>query len=482
MTQKINFLLLTIGILFTTITFGQKKVSAYLQNKQLYALESGPYVEVQTQFSAVSLKYNNTSEGLQAEVYYNLSVAKDNKVIKTIVFKLLSPFMKDSTIEDFYDIQHISLEPGLYEFSIELADLVANSESVKSKFKVNVVEPKENGFLSDLFIAEVATKTDKQNSFTKSNYEIIPRLSNFFTPNYSHIPVYLEIYNLEAKSNLEVCYSIIDDATKQVVPDTYQTKKVNIEKVSSFILPIEITKIGTGKYTLQVELREVNGDRLDIKNYIFDRQNDLEVNIETRNVLLDPAFQNSIPTDSLRFYVASIIPICPSTQQKFIYSELKDKNASEEQLRKIMQAFWIATSPKNTTEAWINYKEQVLFVERNFRNPHMPGYVTDRGRVYLQYGAPSRTFSKEMSPSEYPWEIWEYNKIGNFSNRKFLFYNPDLSSNRYTLLHSDMLGELRNPRWDYELNKRNTVNGSVDDPTEYKLNSYGDNAREIMNR
>jgi hypothetical protein len=41
---------------------------------------------------------------------------------------------------------------------------------------------------------------------------------------------------------------------------------------------------------------------------------------------------------------------------------------------------------------------------------------------------------------------------------------------------------LKNPRWEYELNKRNTIGGNVDDASEYKVDSWGNNARQIMNR
>ena len=100
--------------------------------------------------------------------------------------------------------------------------------------------------------------------------------------------------------------------------------------------------------------------------------------------------------------------------------------------------------------------------------------------VYLQYGAPSRTLDRELSASEYPYEMWEYNKIGIYSNKKFIFYNPDLVNNNYRLLHSDMIGELKNPRWQAELNSRSIKRGNVDDPNEYNPDSWGNNARQLL--
>lgn len=78
-----------------------------------------------------------------------------------------------------------------------------------------------------------------------------------------------------------------------------------------------------------------------------------------------------------------------------------------------------------------------------YGNNFQDGFETDRGRVYLKYGAPSTHVVRENSPSEYPYEIWTYNKIGKYSNKRFVFYNPDLTNGAYRLLHSDVLGELK---------------------------------------
>jgi hypothetical protein len=87
---------------------------------------------------------------------------------------------------------------------------------------------------------------------------------------------------------------------------------------------------------------------------------------------------------------------------------------------------------------------------------------------------------KENSPSEYPYEIWQYNKIQAFSNKRFIFYNPDLVNNTYRLLHSDMIGELKNPGWSNALSKRNTTNGNIDDPNQNNEKHYGGNSNDLF--
>ena len=118
-------------------------------------------------------------------------------------------------------------------------------------------------------------------------------------------------------------------------------------------------------------------------------------------------------------------------------------------------------------------------MEKGYGTRIFPGYATDRGRVYLQYGAPNTVTTRESSPNEYPYEIWHYYKIRQFSNKRFVFYNPDLVGNNYRLLHSDLIGETQNYRWQYELIKRNANNVNIDDPTGGNSNTFGGNAATL---
>ena len=77
-------------------------------------------------------------------------------------------------------------------------------------------------------------------------------------------------------------------------------------------------------------------------------------------------------------------------------------------------------------------------------------------------GPPNTRTQQPNEPSAYPYEIWHYYKIGNFSNRKFVFWNQELASNNYELLHSDMFGEPNNYRWQDMLQKRNTTFENID--------------------
>jgi GWxTD domain-containing protein len=50
--------------------------------------------------------------------------------------------------------------------------------------------------------------------------------------------------------------------------------------------------------------------------------------------------------------------------------------------------FWKSRNPIDPEGEWNKYLAKLKYVEEHFTYPLTPGYRTDMGRVYLQYGPP----------------------------------------------------------------------------------------------
>lgn len=468
--------LLPIFTLSTFIGFSQtQKVRAYLDDKQFFAPGVGDYVEVQLQFVGYSVKYKSVEGGLMGELAVRMAIKLNDSIVASDAFRLQTPVMKDSVIEDFYDLRRFPLKPGNYTFEIELQDLNAEGSSVKASKPIVIENFKNITFISDIQISEEVTRGNGTSVFYKSGYDLIPRLSTYYPQELTTLPVYLELYNtaLLGDSVFGVKQSITDFNGKEVADFTTFTRH-KVSEVVPILRPIDIATLPTGKYSLEYSIIRRDMSEVVSKTYEFERSNDIVVEVDPSKVLIDPAFQASITDDSIGFYLASLIPMSQQSEVKSILEILKKKD--NELARKHIQGFWLATSGSNYYSDWLKYKAQVQLVQRIYATNFQAGYETDRGRVYLQYGAPNSIVQKEVSSNEYPYEIWQYNKIGKFSNKRFIFYNPDLVNNAYRLLHSDMIGELKNASWPLMLNKRNSTNGNVDDPNANVQQSFGGNA------
>ncbi len=477
-----------LGLLLLALFIGysaqsqDKKLKAYLDTKQFYAPGVGNYIEFQLQFVGYSIEYKGKDNGLIGEVAIRMKLKQNEQVVQEDAYRLTTPFMKDSIVEDFFDIKRFVLAPGEYKFEIELYDMNGREEPMKASQMLVIEELGDAISISDIEVAEVATVGDGTSPFYKSGYDIIPKLSTFYPSVLNSIPVYFEIYNsiLLEDSIFGVRQTVVNAITGSTIEAHTKTSKHYSAEVVPFLREVDISELPTGTYILSYTLLSRSMNELATESYEFERSNDVRNFILASDIILNPEFQASISDDSIGYFLESLIPISQSTEIKNIIAISKTKSANK--ARKHIQLYWSATSPENPYEAWIRYKNQVSLVERSFSNNFQSGYETDRGRVYLQYGSPTNIIVKENNMNEYPFEIWQYNQIGKFSNKRFIFYNPDLVNNTHRLLHSDMIGELKNPGWQQELARRNTGNGNINNQNGDVQDQFGGNAIEYYNQ
>jgi hypothetical protein len=127
----------------------------------------------------------------------------------------------------------------------------------------------------------------------------------------------------------------------------------------------------------------------------------------------------------------------------------------------------------------VQHLKDVKETNAMFKCGKQKGYYTDRGRVYLQYGKPNQRNQVNSSPNTYPYEVWQYYRIYDktnkhfFTNKKFVFVNFAIADDCYELLYSDVRGEKIDPNWKYRLVKRTQIQRNVDDNEPVK--TYGNN-------
>jgi GWxTD domain-containing protein len=454
-----------------------KKLKAFIEYKSYYSPEVGPYVDIQFQFIAYTINFIADSNDLKARIGAS-TVLINNKTLDTVYvnrYVLESPAMRDSIVEDFFDILRIPLQAGDYTASFTLADLNGDKKPIDGRIDVSVPNYTSSIGISDILIAEVASPSDKPSPFQKSGYDIIPRLSNFYTESSNNMPYYVELYNTQQlqDSSFGLRQQII--STKDNTPVAGFTRFIRFKagEVVPMLRSIDMSKLYSGSYQLKLEIIDRSSKTVsNVASYYFERINENASDLTVENIILDPNFQKSITDDSLQYYLASLIPIARPAEVKSILKTLKAK--SPDLARKHIQQFWIQTAASNAATEWMKYKRVVQLVEDNYATNFQAGFETDRGRVYLQYGPPNTITVRNMNPNEYPYEIWHYYKIKTFSNKRFVFYNTDLTDNSFRLLHSDMVGEQQNYKWQQMLTKR--TQGAMDVDSQQGTDHYGGNS------
>lgn len=455
-------------------------MKTYLDTKQFYAPNVGNYIEIYMQFVSYSVVFNNEGRGLRAKVLISVDISDSSQTVFSDRYILESPEAIDSVQDDFYEVIRVQLNPGKYSMKLNLMDVNKEASEISGVIPIQVEDFAKDTKISDVLVAEYAYPTDEQNNFTKSGYHIIPMLSSFYATDSKNIPLYLELYGTEAipDSTYHFSYRIINTKDASEMAGFTKSSTLTKSKVVPVFESVNIEELSSGSYQIECRISTNSNEILAIQTYDFERSNENNSMFTMENMMLDPAFQASIPEDSVFYFLECLIPISKPAEIRNIIETLKEKDIKN--ARKHIQGYWTLTAPTNSYESWLKYKSQVVFVQKIYGNNFQEGFETDRGRVYLKYGAPSQINARESSPSEYPYEIWTYNKIGIYSNKRFVFYNPDLVNNAYRLLHSDMIGELKNPAWPQILAKRNTYNGNVDNPNQNNVKHWGGDSNDLF--
>lgn len=475
-------ILLTFLLSFGALGKSPKMVEAYFDYKSFYAPGAGHYVETYLHFNTLSLVYKmeNGEEKASVEI---IQIIKDldSNIVDFKKYKIHSPVVKDSIREDFSDVQRFILEPGNYEIELSIRDL--NNPSGQP---ISTIQPlKVNNYsnkvaISDIELLENAIPTEEKTEYTKVGYTLFPHILNYYPEEFTKIALYFEIYNThlidsEAEYFAYKLY-LMDRDNQEIIPNTVKIKRKKAGEITPVLTRIPIDNLPSGNYDLVVEVLDQEQKVWHDQSVFLQRSNPkLDVsNMNLEDVLVDKKFVQDVDSDSLPYYVESMVHITSYADKQTIYALLDD--GDEEMLRKFFQKFWVKTNPNNPDEAWYNYKKQVLYTERVFGTQSLYGFRTERGRVYLKYGEPNSIIDIPNEPSSYPYQIWHYYKIGRFSNKKFIFYQPNLATNEYVVLHSNLQGERSNYRWQHELNKRNSAFSDIDDPNDGNTEHWGGNS------
>jgi len=117
--------------------------------------------------------------------------------------------------------------------------------------------------------------------------------------------------------------------------------------------------------------------------------------------------------------------------------------------RRFLRDFW---RKRDTTPATSENEEMAAFYKRineanvRFREggaAQVPGWRTDRGRIFIKYGEPDQVTKRPQSGPDLPWEAWKFSRTRGL---KFVFMDMTRLGN-YSLLYTNDRTETSVPNW-----------------------------------
>ncbi len=497
-----------IALLFAIIIFGASaafaaNLEARFNYAKYYAPDDGPYIETfMTVIGNSATFVKNENNKFQASVAITYLFKQNGEVVDFRKYNLMSPEVEDTSLSmpNFIDIQRISLANGAYNLEVIIQDVNRKSAANDSTgtgmakpFKMTDVFTidfnDKTVQISDIAFIESFTKTSTPNVLSKSGYDMVPYVSNYFPENISEMIFYSEIYNLldivGAENKVLLKYYIESYETKQAIDKYNKFQRLQADKVNVVFSKFDIKDLPSGNYNLVIEIRNQQNEVLVDKRYYLQRNNPgAQFAFQDLDALdINATFIGSVTSmDVMRDYILCVQPIAESREKKFSENLLLSEDITL--MKQFFFNFWVARNALNPEQEWAGYKLVVDNVNREFSTMITKGYATDRGRIYLQYGAPNIMRERKHEPETYPFQIWQYNELNGKMNQKFLFYNNSFADQDYQLLHSNVLGEMQTKNWIYYLRSNTTSPTNLTDDLDNEVGilvdeNYGSSALEI---
>jgi GWxTD domain-containing protein len=434
-----------------------------------------PYVEIHLYADSRSLAVAQLPDStFQCSMQVHVSVSRDSSLIYTDRYNLKSPAAADkNAVPDLLDIQRIALDNGSYRATLTFSDNNgAGGESLSLKQDFAVDFPQDHIGMSDIELLASALPSSAKTRFSRNGLDMVPLASGFYPPEADRLTFYAEVYRssaaMDTAASYMLRYRILGNESKKPSGNLGGIRKVRAGDVSPLLATLSIADLPSGNFQLVVEAVDQENRVLASRSQFFQRAHSIvlsEVPDDVSVIPIEGTFVEAVTdTSQLKEYIRCVRPISSVNEQLAAESQLK--LCDRRSMQQFVLYFWMKRNRPDPESEWLAYKERVDAVNSSFRTFNRKGYETDRGRVYLQYGSPNERETSYNEPGNYPYEIWQYYRVNDQSNRIFVFMSHNMAANDFTLIHSDVTGEINQPRWQLMLENRENSYGNQWDMTE----------------
>ncbi len=466
-------------ILTTFIGATAKQIKVALFYNQYLDPSGKPYIETYFSLDPQSVILKQNAEGMYQGGVEILLLFKQDSIIKGYdKLQLMGTAMSDTNERYPFSVQQsrIKLAPGAYTMQVEIIDMYAPDDSIVFKHDFDVVLNREEADISNIMLLDSYKASTEESVVSKWGYELVPivPVGTYFIPEqFSTLPFYCEVINTDKELGENepflIKYYLVDNLRNQVMNRYAGFQRASGSVVNPVLSTFNVSNLPSGYYNLNVEVISKDNELLQKQEVSFYRSNpeadQKEYNLA--DVQLDNSFVAALNNiDTMTYYVDCLFPISTEAERRVAQNVMEAKDV--DRMQRFFLAFWNKRNPATPEEEWRNYFYHVKIANKQFGSTSYPGYRTDMGRVYLQYGLPSTIERSEHDPSNYPWQMWQYDALESAStprqnNQIFVFVDQTLAGRNYTLIHSTAINEVKDRKWQYALNRNTNRGRNVDD-------------------
>ena len=435
-------------LLLLTLTWAQ--VSFTIEPIRYYTLEGQPYLELFIAIEGPSVTPIPHADSLFiGEVLCQVLIKNlAEKPIYADKFVLtLGPWsdtLKETRTALYIDVRRLRLPAGLYTLEVSAEDKhqQPRPQNVQAITHFEIPSPLHGFGYSDLLIARRIT-SGANAPYQRHGLAIEPLIAGGVVVDPDSLALFGEAYHIDSlvQGPCFLRLRIIDAQRATPIEGfTFTRRPKKPAAFEAFVFTFPAHRLESGLYLLQVELCNNDGEVLATWYRRLTLLSTREPLVEASETEYDA--QYGFPEKKLNELLDAMTYLATPTEKSFLRTL-----ATLSEKKRFFVAFWKKRENKPGAPTFKEFLYRFEYAQQHFKSTLRPGYKTDRGRVFIQYGPPNDMQFWLNEPDKYPYIIWSYNQIGAQNNVFFVFYDPDLITGEFPLLHSNKIGELQNRNW-----------------------------------
>ncbi|MFA5512299.1 MAG: GWxTD domain-containing protein [Candidatus Kapaibacterium sp.] len=405
------------------------------------------------------LTYTKTedSDDLMGSIEVSMKILTNGIVIKEDQWKINNYIKSTEELKQNYmfGIRTYDLAPGQYQIQISAYDVFLRTRTVEyvkdiiiSKFDKMRINQSEIILAS--YIEKIEQSQFKLDSlYIKDDYYVIPNPRAEFYGNEARLIGAYYVYNALKFSNghFKRSYKIYDNRGYNIYYTADTCNKPSEAILTTFNLPLDTLHSGvyfmsvSTVYPLENPVDSITSTK---KFFYYDPSKPPKAgNLFTENEMFERSEFNAMNEEQTDIEIAQaqIVGTADEMYQAKSLTELKAK-------QRFLFKFWRARNTDTNSvfnEARRKFLHNVEYANTYFTSGMIRhGWNSERGRVLLKYGIPTRREMHNSTGEERPYEEWFYEDVQGGVH----FYFVDMSYvGNFILVHSTAVNEPYFPDW-----------------------------------
>ncbi len=467
-----------ICFLFLFTSLKAMAIDAVVSHTMFYrtdAAQSGkkiPSIEVYWQINPRSLHYvTNAEKKIEAHIKTDIVITNDAGVVKEDKFILSTvprANVEQLMQQNIIDLRRYSVGNGRFRIRVSLKDVADTANKFVYSDSFTVEPPANAAYFSEVQLLDTTLEVATETPFFKNGHQQVPLCTNFLDDGKKVLHYYAELYDAGAVSKSE--YPLIQKVTIGKKPneahysDFIRTDTVKVNELTTLSGSFRIHTLPSGNYYVNVALENNAHKTIAHNSLFFQRMNvhpaeedtaksnaKSDTSLEEVNVLdLNKTFLAKFTLPEIKAILKMLLPLSDPMETQTINNFLQKPD--DLYMRYYIYNYFQNINKKDPGRAWREYSEKVIEANKLYKGRGLRGYETDRGFIYLRYGAPTDVITVENETGALPYEVWRYTTLTETNHKEivdavFLFYKSNGMLDDFKLLHTNVEGERQNMGW-----------------------------------